>query len=399
MNVLLNEAQAMEETLIAHRRYLHSHAEVGLHLPQTYAYVKNALEKLGYQVHKCGRCGLVAVIGTGKPVFLLRADMDALPIEEKADIESVAQNACMHACGHDMHTAMLLGAAALLKKHEKEIKGCVKLMFQPAEEPLLGARDMIENGVLENPEVNAGMMVHVMTGMPIKTGTAIIAPAGVSAPGVSMFEIHIQGRGGHGASPNLCIDPVNAAAHLIIALQALQSREMSTMSGALLTIGSVQAGDAPNVIADHAILRGSLRAYTEKDLAYLRERLQEIADLTARTFRAEARVAFTSEAPTLINDETLVKLAKLYLSDVLGAENVIAAADMQGDSRSSGSEDFAYVSQRVPTVMLALAAGDRREGYEQALHHPYTRFDEAALRFGAAAYAGMALRYLEAHGE
>jgi len=252
--------------------------------------------------------------------------------------------------------------------------------------------------VLENPKPDAGMMLHVMTGLPMETGTVVIAKGGVSAPGVSMFEIHIQGRGGHGASPNLCIDPVNVAAHVILALQALQSREMSTMSGALLTIGAVQAGDAPNVIADSAILRGSLRAYSEKELAYLRERLAEIVELTARTFRAQATVTFLSEAPTLLNDEELVRLGRKVLPGILGKTRVIAADEMQGDSRSSGSEDFAYISQRIPTLMLALSAGDARKGYTHALHHPYTRFDEGALPYGAAAYAGMALAYLKAHG-
>ena len=394
MSNILKEAQALEERLIAHRRYLHSHAETGFDLKETCEYVQKTLENMGYQPEICGK-GLVCTAGKGEKTFLLRADMDALPVREEADVSFAAKNGCMHACGHDMHTAMLLGAAEILKRHEKELQGCVKLMFQPAEETLCGARDMLENGLLENPKVDAGMMVHVMTGVPIQTGTVIIASAGVSAPGVSMFDIHVQGRGGHGATPHLCVDPINAAAHIILALQALQAREMPAQSGAVLTIGSIQAGDAGNVIADSALLRGSLRAYDEKDLAYLRTRLAEVVELTARTFHAEAQVTFTSEAPTLINDETLVKNSKKYLAHALGAERVMAASDLPGDSRASGSEDFAYVSHRVPTVMLALAAGDSRSGYTHSLHHPHTRFDEAALPFGAAAYAGMAMQYLK----
>lgn len=395
MNAIFHEAQALEDKLIAHRRYLHAHAEVDFDLTQTQSYVKKTLQSLGLKPKDCGLCGVVCTVGQGDRTFLLRADMDALPIKEETALDFSAKNGCMHACGHDMHTAMLLGAAEILKNHENELGGCVKLMFQPAEETLRGAQDMIDSGVLENPAPEAGMMLHVMTGVPMPVGTLIVSPPGVSAPAVNMFEIRIQGRGGHGASPNLCIDPVNAAAHVILALQTLQAREMSTMSGALLTIGAVLAGDAPNVIADHAILRGSLRAYTDEECDYLRKRLTEISELTAKTFRAEATVTFTSGAPTLINDKDMCSCARRVLPQVLGEKQVIDAAQMAGDSRSSGSEDFACISHRIPVVMAALAAGDSREGYAKALHHPHTRFDEAALKYGAAAYAGMAMGYFE----
>lgn len=396
MNHVLSEAQTIEDKLITHRRYLHAHAETGFDLQQTRSYVKQTLLSLGCTPKDCGTCGVVCTIGQGEHTFLLRADMDALPMKEETALDFAAQNGCMHACGHDMHIAMLLGAAEILKKHEKALRGCVKLMFQPAEEMLRGAQDMIDDGVLLSPTPEAGMMLHVMTGVPLPAGTLIVSPPGVSAPAVSMFEIHIQGRGGHGASPNLCIDPINAVAHIILALQVLQSREMSTMSGALLTIGAVQAGDAPNIIADSALLYGSLRAYTDQEHAYLRKRLTEIAEGTAQTFRAQARVTFTSSAPTLLNDKRMCACAHHILTSILGKDQVIDAAQMPGDSRSSGSEDFAYISHRIPTVMAALAAGDSQRGYTQALHHPQTRFDEAALVYGAAAYAGMAIGFFEA---
>lgn len=398
MTDFLNEAQFMQQTLIAHRRFLHSHAETGFELHETNAYVQSKLEEMGYQPKKCGKSGLVCTVGKGEKAFLLRADMDALPLYEQTNEAFAAKNGCMHACGHDMHTAMLLGAAQILKNHEKELRGCVKLMFQPAEELLEGARDMIEDGVLENPGVEAGMMLHVMTGVPMQTGTAVIAPTGVSAPGVRFFEIHIQGRGGHGASPHLCINPVTAAAHVIVALQTL-AHEIEAGGGAVLTVGSVHAGDAGNVIADSALLRGSLRAYSEEELSQLQTRLREVSDLTARALRTKAEIVFTGGAPTLINDKKLTALAKHLLQNALGEQHVQIADKMQSGSRSSGSEDFAYVSHRIPTVMAAMAAGDRREGYEQSLHHPHTRFDERALAFGAAAYAGMAMGYWQEKGE
>ena len=390
----LMEARSIKDTVVAHRRALHRCAEVGFELKNTVAYVKQALEKLGIEAQDCGRSGVVCTIGQGERTFLLRADMDALPIVEKAGQEFDSVNGCMHACGHDIHTAMLLGAAEILKSHEKDLPGRVKCMFQPAEEMLMGARDMLENGVLQEPAPEAGMMVHVMTGVPLPAGTVITAAPGVSAPAASMFEIRIQGRGGHGASPEGTVDPLPAAAHTMLALQSIKARELPAQSGAMLTIGAIMGGEAPNVIADHVLLRGSLRAYSEKEHAFLCERAREIAEMTAGVFGATATFQVTSSAPTLLNAAEMVQLAERELSRILGEEKVKTAADM-GGARSSGSEDFACISHEIPTVMLALAAGDAREGYVHGLHHPATRFDEGALPYGVAAMTGLAVRYLE----
>ena len=392
MRDFLQEARLIFDDMKRHRRYLHSHAEVGFDMQDTRVYVKSALREMGIEPADCAG-GVVCTIGRGEKTFLLRADMDALPIAEEANEGFASKNGCMHACGHDLHTAMLLGAAAMLKRHEGELRGCVKLMFQPAEETLKGAAAMIEGGVLEKPSPQAGAMVHVMTGIPIKTGTVIIASPGVSAPEASMFEIRVQGRGGHGASPEETVDPINAAAHIILALQAIKARELPAQSGAMLTIGAVLGGDAPNVIADHVLLRGSLRAYSEKEAGYLRRRAADMAALTARAFGAETEFCVTSGTPTLVNDARMVALAKSTLPEILGEEKVLEAEKM-GASRSSGSEDFACVSHRIPTVMLALAAGRPEEGFTHGLHHPMTRFDENALPNGAAALAGLAARYL-----
>lgn len=388
----LAAAKAVEKDMVCHRRYLHSHAETGFDLNETCAYVQNELEKMGYAPQKCGKSGLVCTVGEGNSAFLLRADMDALPIREEADIDFASKNGNMHACGHDMHTAMLLGAARILKEREHELQGCVKLMFQPAEEVLSGAQDMIVHGVLQNPKVAAGAMVHVMTGVPIQTGTVIVSAPGASAPAASMFEIRVQGRGGHGASPDGCIDPINAAAHIVLALQHIRAREVAAQSAAVLTIGAINGGDAPNVIADSVLLRGSLRAYSEEERMLMLRRTEEIARMTAETFGAKATMQVLCGAPVLMNDGGMVQMAKNALPVILGKENVLDAERM-GGSRSSGSEDFACISHEIPTVMLALAAGDARNGYRQGLHHPQTRFDEKALPYGAAALAGMAFWY------
>lgn len=392
----LMEAKALYEHMLRHRRYLHSHAETGFDLNDTCAYVKKALREMGLAPKDCGRSGIVCTIGFGDTCFLLRADMDALPIQEEAGQAFDCQNGCMHACGHDLHTAMLLGAAELLKKHEKELQGCVKLMFQPAEETLRGAEDMIRNGVLENPRPVGGMMLHVMTGVPIKTGTVIISAPGVSAPEASMFELLVRGRGGHGASPEETVDPIHAAAHILLALQSIKARELPSQSGAMLTIGAVQGGEAPNVIANQVLMRGSLRAYSAEECDKLRRRTEEIARMTAQTFGATAEFHVTSGTPTLINDRQMVESARKTLPGVLGAQHVLEA-EIMGASRSSGSEDFACVSHEIPSVMLALAAGGTEDGYTHGLHHPHTRFDEAAMPYGAAALAGMAMHFLAAH--
>ena len=188
----LMEAKALYEHMLRHRRYLHSHAETGFDLNDTCAYVKKALREMGLAPKDCGRSGIVCTIGFGDTCFLLRADMDALPIQEEAGQTFDCQNGCMHACGHDLHTAMLLGAAELLKKHEKELQGCVKLMFQPAEETLRGAEDMIRNGVLEDPRPVGGMMLHVMTGVPIKTGTVIISSCVGALPQCGLRHGHLR---------------------------------------------------------------------------------------------------------------------------------------------------------------------------------------------------------------
>lgn len=388
----LTEAKAFEEEMREHRRYLHQHAEVGFDLHDTVTYVKKVLFNMGIEPQVCGKSGITAAIGAGEKTFLLRADMDALPMREETAEEFACVNGCMHACGHDMHTAMLLGAAKILKRHEKELGGCVKLMFQPAEEMLQGARDMIEQGVLEHPRPQAGAMVHVMTGVPMKTGTVIISAPGVSAPAASMFEIHVQGRGGHGASPEGCVDPIVASAQIILALQNIRAREVAAQSGAMLSVGAVQGGDAPNVIADHVVLRGSLRAYSEEECAFLCKRVREMACFTAQAYGATAKFSITSSTKTLKNDAEMVAFAKRILPETLGKERVLEAEKL-GSARSSGSEDFACVSHEIATVMLALAAGQTQDGYTQGLHHPMTRFDESALPYGAAALCALATQY------
>lgn len=394
---ILQEAKALQEEIKSHRLWLHTHAETGFDLTETKPYVKSALMKMGYTVQECGKAGLVTTVGKpGGKVLLLRADMDALPIAEEADVDFACQNGRMHACGHDMHTAMLLGAAKLLKAHESELDGMVKLMFQPAEEIFEGSKDMIASGVLENPRPDAALMIHVAAGMPLPAGTVVVSAPGVSAPAADYFTIRVHGKGCHGSAPQNGIDPLTAAAHILIALQEIHARELSASDEAVLTIGTFHAGEAGNVIPDTATMGGTIRTYDEKTRAYLKERITAIAKNVAEAFRASADVSFGSGCPTLVNDKGLSETVTGYLKDLLGANRAFTTAELSGGkpARGGGSEDFAYVSHEVPSLMLALAAGEPSKGYVYPQHHPKVKFDESVLSTGAAVFVDCALQYL-----
>lgn len=399
---LLKEASELSEKLISTRRYLHQNAETGFELTKTTEFVRKELTAMGYKPEDCGKAGITATVGGKNPgkVFLLRSDMDALPIKEEADVDFQCKNGKMHACGHDMHTAMLLGAAQLLKKYENEIHGTVKLMFQPAEEIFEGSGNMIESGLLENPKVDAALMIHVMAGMPFEPGTVIVSDPGVSAPAADYFDITVQGKGCHGSMPNTGVDPVNAAAHIILALQEINSRELAVTDKAVLTVGTIHGGTAANAIPDSVVMGGSIRTYDEETRSFIKTRLEEIASGTAKAFRAETKINFGSGCPTLVNDKELSLSAEKYTTELLGEKKAFSVSRLSamsggGASKSAGSEDFAYVSHKVPSIMLALAAGQPEKGYIYPQHHPKVKFDENALPIGAAVYAYNAIRWLK----
>ena len=402
---LLQEAAAIQDRILEERRTLHRNPETGFNLTGTVAFVKQELLDMGLQPVECGKAGLYALVGGKKPgkVFLLRADMDALPIREEAEVDFAAQNGNMHACGHDMHTSMLLGAARLLKAHEEEIPGTIKLMFQPAEEIFEGSSDMIKAGLLENPPVDGALMIHVMAGMPVPAGTVIVSAPGVSAPAADYFEIKVQGQGCHGSMPNNGVDPLTAAAHILIGLQEIQARELAMTDRAVLTIGTLHAGTAANAIPDTAVMGGSIRTFDEDTRTQIKTRMTDIAQGIAKAFRAEAAVEFGSGCPTLLNNKDLSDCAEEYVRELLGSGRAFNAAQLsamggdQKSSKSAGSEDFAYVSQEVPSIMLALAAGQPEKGYCYPQHHPMVKFDESVLPVGSAVYAYTGLRWLEEH--
>ena len=393
---ILAESKALQKKLTEWRRWLHSNAETGFELLCTKAFVKDKLRELGYASSDCGK-GIVATVGNEKngKTFLLRADMDALPIEESSGVPFACKTGKMHACGHDMHTAMLLGAAYVLKKYEKDLRGCVKFVFQPAEELLSGAKEMLDAGVLQEPNVDGAMMLHVLTGLSVPAGTVIVSSGGVSAPAADYFTVRVQGRGCHGSTPEQGVNALTVAARITLALEGLTARELGLSQPAVLTVGRLQAGTVANALADLATLEGTLRAYDEKTRAKLKIRISEIASGMGGVFHATAETEFTSGCPCLVNDENLSAEMKKYLSELLNEGTVYASKEFSGgDRRGGGSEDFAYIAQKTPSVMVALAAGEPEKGYGYPLHHPKTKFDESVLHIGAAAYAYGAIRFL-----
>lgn len=392
-NTILNEAKLLSNEIIEHYEFLHKNAEIGFDLQKTKKYVKDKLTDMGYTPKECGKCGIVATIGKYGKVFLLRADMDALPMKEETTLPYKCENGNMHSCGHDTHTAMLLGAAKLLKKYENKINGTVKLMFQPSEENLEGAIDMVNSGVLENPKADAAMMIHSITGIPLESGTVIVAGKGVSSPAADYFTINITGKASHGSTPQLGIDALNVASHILVAIQEITARELGIQSNSVITIGRLTGGDAGNVIAHTAVMEGTIRAFDEKTRLFIKKRIAEISSSIATAFRAKSDIVFGAGCPTLINDASLSEFVSSETKALLGERNAITTVEL-GSNFSGGSDDFAYVSHKVPSIMLSLVAGDKRNGYEYTQHHPKAVFDNSVLYIGSAVYFNTALKWL-----
>lgn len=389
MKTFAEDAEFLQDELVSWRRHIHQNPEVGMDTHNTAAFIKAKLEEMGYETKYVAGTGVTAIAGGKKPgkCFLIRGDIDALPVTEEADIEFKSTNGAMHACGHDFHAAMLLGAAKLLKAYEDEIPGQIKFMFQPAEENLKGAKAMVEDGILENPKVDAAAMFHVMTGTPLPTGTIVIPNPGPSTAASDWFDIVIKGKGGHGAMPHKSVDPLNVISHLHLALQELNSREIAPDDIVALTIGMMKGGTTSNVIPDTAEMHGTLRTYDKETRVYLNERIPQIAKSVAQTFRAEAEVTMIEGTATVTNDATVTEPLYESLKEVFG--NVV-----RSDQRGGGSEDFAYVSDKVPAVMMIISAGNSMDGYTLPVHHPKVVFDENVLSVGAAGYAVAALSWL-----
>jgi IAA-amino acid hydrolase len=386
---LLDEAKELSSWMVGIRRQLHRHPELMYQEVKTSQLVRETLDRLGikYQ-HPVAVTGVVATIGGGNgPCIGLRADMDALPIHEEADVDFRSEiDNRMHACGHDCHTAMLLGATRLLKKHESELRGTVKLIFQPAEEGGAGAERMCREEVLENPKVERIFGLHVWPWM--TTGMVSGAP-GVVLAAAGAFEITISGKGGHGAVPHLTIDPIACVAKLIVELQTIVSRETDPFSPTVVTVGSIHGGEAMNVIPERVKITGTYRSLTTAGLEIVKRRIEEIAVGVAETNRCKATVTHPFEDyPATSNDAACWTAARKAAESLIGTSNVLDATPILG------GEDFSFYQQRIPGCFsfLGVSAAEWKERY--ACHHPRFRVDENALPIGAAWHAQTAIQAL-----
>ena len=388
MNYYERALELKDET-IANRRHIHKNAETGLDLPKTKAYVMEKLTEYGLEPKDCGY-GVTATLGKGGKVLLLRADMDALPMPE----ESGEEFACptgkeAHTCGHDFHAAMLLTAAKMLKEKEDTLEGTIKFMFQPAEETFEGSKNMIENGILENPPVDAALAYHVSPGkMPI--GLFMYNDKDTMMYSVDGFKITIHGKGSHGAYPHVGVDPINIGVHIHLALQELIARESDPTHSCVLTIGQFAGGTAANIIPETAVIQGTIRTNKPEARELLVRRMKEVAEKTAAVYNGTVDIEMISEVPPLICNPKLTDEVVGYMQEL----GIPGLTPYPGIS-ASASEDFAVIAEKVPSTFMYLSAGYLDERGQYPAHHPKAQFNEDVCPIGAACLAHCASQWLK----
>jgi amidohydrolase len=388
------EAAALADELIAIRRDLHAHPELGFQEFRTAGIVAERLGELGYEVMTgVGKTGVVGLLQGGLPgdhTVLLRFDMDALPIQEENDVPYRSQTpGVMHACGHDAHVSIGIGVATLLARHQHRLPGTIKLMFQPAEEIVDGAMSMIRAGVLDEPKVDVALGLHVSSTHP--TGTAVVRSGAMMA---AADEIHIvvHGRGGHAAHPEETIDAVLVASHIVCALQTIVARNLDPEETGVVTIGSLHAGEAHNVIAETATLRGTIRAFSHAARDLMHRRVHEVATGIAATFGATVNINLRRGVDPTVNAPAPTEVVYRVASEILGQERINTTY------RTTGGEDFSAVLTRVPGNFFFLGARDDDRGLNYPHHNPRFDIDERCLPQGVAILCESALRCLNGEG-
>jgi amidohydrolase len=378
----LPEANALRAELVAVRRDLHAHPELAFAEMRTAGIVANTLRELGFEVQTgVGKTGVIGVLDGGEPgpeTLLLRFDMDALPIDEQVDVDfkSGTPNT-MHACGHDAHTSIGLGVARLLARHRDDWRGTVKFVFQPAEEIGAGAAAMIADGALRNPTPTRTLSLHVWSTLPV--GMLAITPGPLLAA-IDHFHITLRGRGAHGASPQHGADPIVAAAQVIAAINTIVSRNIDPLAQGVISVGTVRAGSAPNIIPETVEIVGSMRAFEEPVMALLRARIETVAVETARGLGVNAEVWFLADGglPPVVNDTALAQRVAAIARERFGV------AAVRDDFRLMVSEDCAYFLRAAPGVFAIVGAGNSAAGIDAPHHSPRFQIDEDALPIGVA---------------
>ena len=397
---LLIKARFALPLVTAVRRALHRRPEVGLQLPQTQALIVRELERMGLEP-RLGRSvsSVIAVMegekkrpdGSPGPTILLRGDMDGLPLHEDTGLEFASETGdTMHACGHDTHVAMLLGAAKLLLERRDELAGNVLLMFQPGEEGWHGARYMLEEGLLDGAPtpVKAAFAIHITNEH--RSGVVAIRP-GPTYAAADTIRMTVRGRGGHASAPHEALDPVPVAAEIVLALQLLVTRTVSVFDPAVITIAHVTAGTRDNIIPEVALLEGTMRTLSEETRARLKDGIRRVAEGIASAHGASVELEIEQGYPVTVNDAGFAELVRTVATDLVGSDDVVVP-----DAPVMGAEDFSYVLQKVPGAMAHL--GGRPADVDPAsapqTHSNRVVFDEDAMAVGAALHAAVALRYL-----
>lgn len=389
-----NEAISIKNELIKIRRTLHEHPELGMEEYETSKFIKRFLksEKIELkEVSKTGVCGIIKGTKQNTEVIektiALRGDIDGLPILDKkvCDYSSKVKGR-MHACGHDAHTTILLGAAKILNRNKHLFSGNIKLLFEPAEETIGGARFMISEGVLENPRVDCVCGLHVEE--TLECGTIMLKHGVVNAAS-NPFTITIKGAGGHGAYPHTTVDPVVIASHVVLALQTIVSREINTANPAVITVGSIHGGTAQNIIPDEVQISGIIRTMSKDDRAFAKERLTQIVKGICESSRATVEIDIEESYPNLYNDDYMVDLFKIGAEKIIGKENVLLQKNPK-----MGVESFAYFANERPSVFYFLGSGNKSKNIIYPAHSSLFDIDEDCLPLGVAMQCQMAFEYL-----
>ncbi len=385
------EVLSLKDELVSLRRDFHKHPELGFNEKRTAGIVENYLKDCGLEVKsgvaKTGVVGLLKGKEGGQTV-LLRADMDALPIEELNNVPYKSVNkGIMHACGHDGHTAMLLVAAKVLSRHRDEIKGNVKFVFQPSEEKDPGgAIKMIEEGVMENPHVDKAFGLHL--GNMIPAGIIGIKE-GVMTAEADRFKIEIKGKGGHGAYPHTSVDPVVIASQIVMSLQTIVSREINPINPIVITVGKIHSGDVFNVIPESAELLGTVRTLDKNLAKTIPEKIERIAKNTAAAFRGEAKTEYAFGYPPLINSKEETQYVISVAQSVVGEKRVIKTPV------SMGGEDMAYFLEKAKGAFFWLGSMNKEKGLDKPHHSAYFDFDEDVMPIGVEMHVKIALGLLK----
>jgi hippurate hydrolase len=401
---LLDAARAIQPAVVAIRRRIHRHPEIGVQLPETQEVIVDELGRIGIDGRK-GKAlsSVVAVIEGGRPgpTVLLRGDMDALPLHEDTGLDFASEiDGAMHACGHDTHVAMLLGAARLLQDRRADLAGQVILMFQPGEEGLGGAATMIEEGLLDitadattgGARPTGALAIHISTRYP--SGEIHLRP-GPEMASTDVIRITVRGRGGHASAPHTSLDPITVAAEIVIALQTMVTRRVDVFDPAVVTIAQIKGGTTNNIIPESVFLFGTIRTVSEERRAAVRAGVKRVAEGIAAAHGAAAEVDLEAGYPVTVNDPEYTSFVMDAARDLVGDGQVHELA-----SPIMGAEDFSYVLQQVPGAMAFLggapAGVDPQDGPQN--HSNLVVFDEDALPVGVALYAAVAIRHLSTRG-